>query len=135
MRGCENHQFICGPDIRGCTCTIRPVQRPMSVYFLTWGSWRRSKASCKRWTKAVERMTPFFERVNRRPLNRSMTVWADLFQSAFRQRRRWRECGDSETSSRLRGMRQLWGIKVTCEERKASRGEAYQEERGRRSRP
>ena len=49
--------------IRGCTCTMSPVQRPMSVYCLTWGSWRRSKASCKRWTNAVERMTPLKESI------------------------------------------------------------------------
>jgi hypothetical protein len=58
-------------------------------------------------------------------LNRNMTGWADLCQSAFRQRRRWRGCGDSETSSRWRGMRQLRGIKVRCGERKASRGEKH----------
>jgi hypothetical protein len=28
--------------IRGCTCTMSLVQRPMFVYCLTWGSWRRS---------------------------------------------------------------------------------------------
>jgi hypothetical protein len=63
-----------------------------------------------------------FERVNRRPLNRDVTGWADQCQSAFQQRRRRMGCGNSETSSRWRGTRQLWGIKVRCGERKASRG-------------
>jgi hypothetical protein len=49
--------------IKGCTCTMSPVQRPMFVYCLTWGSWRRSKASCRRWTNAVERMTPLRESI------------------------------------------------------------------------
>jgi hypothetical protein len=88
-------------QIRGCTCTMSPVQRPMFVYCLTWGSWRRSKASCKRWTNAVERMTPLGESIGGVEIRKS---GADLCQSAFRQRRRWGGCGDSETFSRLRGM-------------------------------
>jgi hypothetical protein len=40
------------------THTMRPVQRPMLVWRLTSGLWRRSKASCNRWTNAVERITP-----------------------------------------------------------------------------
>ena len=87
----------------------------MPVYRLTSGSWRRSKASCKRWTNAVDKITPdrgvrtteirpWWEPTCAKVLsNKKYNRWDVQIANSFRDRGKRDSCGNRRQMGRPAG--------------------------------